>query len=200
MRDKAIEAKGLVHYRHEARDTIVKSSLSGVAATVLAVTIFSPAGLGGMIGTSVAAGSSPSSGAVGDLAPYPTPITEVELADIRARLTDSAESLTALRAATNDEIAHMRSIAARGNVLSIAPMVVEAQIGGGMDVTDTLVAPAPVVTAEVAPKVEIAPVAVAYDASVAKFGGGNYVTFIGGGDYDSAPDRNMELAALLFAL
>ena len=43
-------------FEREVRDTIVKSGLTGVAATVLAVTIFSPAGLGGMIGTSLASG------------------------------------------------------------------------------------------------------------------------------------------------
>ena len=37
-------------YGREVRDTIIKSSLTGVAATVMAVTVFSPAGLGGMIG------------------------------------------------------------------------------------------------------------------------------------------------------
>ena len=41
-------------FEREVRDTVVKSGLTGVAATVLAVTIFSPAGFGGMIGTSLA--------------------------------------------------------------------------------------------------------------------------------------------------
>ncbi len=202
MPSKPVETKGLVQYRHDVRDTIVKSSLSGVAATVLAVTIFSPAGLGGMIGTSVAAGSahSPTSSALGELAPFPAPITDVELADIRARLRDSAVSLRTLRASTRDEIAHMRAIAARGNALSIAPMVVEAELRGVLDVTDTLVAPESVVIVELAPVVEVAPVSVSYEAPAVQFSGASVVTYIGGDDYTSAPDRNMQLAALLFAL
>lgn len=202
MPSKPVETKGPVQYRHEVRDTIVKSGLSGVAATVLAVTIFSPAGLGGMIGTSVAAGSghSPASTALGDLAPFPAPITDVELADIRARLRDSAISLRTLRASTRDEIAHMRAIAARGNALSIAPMVVEAELRGVLDVTDTLVAPESAVTVELAPVIETVPMAVRYDAPPAQFSGGSVVTYIGGDDYNSAPDRNMQLAAMLFAL
>src|SRR5690606_27627224 len=43
-------------FEREVRDTVVKSSLTGVAATVLAVTVFSPAGLGGIVGTSMASG------------------------------------------------------------------------------------------------------------------------------------------------
>mgnify|MGYP000865863612 CR=1 FL=1 len=46
-------------FEREVRDTVVKSGLTGVAATVLAVTIFSPAGFGGMIGTSLASNCQP---------------------------------------------------------------------------------------------------------------------------------------------
>ena len=42
-------------YSREVRDTVVKSGLTGVAATVLAVTIFSPAGFGGYLGARFAA-------------------------------------------------------------------------------------------------------------------------------------------------
>ena len=50
MSAKSTEGPVTGDYGREVRDTIVKSGLTGVAATMLAVTIFSPAGFGGMIG------------------------------------------------------------------------------------------------------------------------------------------------------
>ncbi|MGQ0533588.1 MAG: hypothetical protein ACT4OF_12995, partial [Caulobacteraceae bacterium] len=44
-------------FDREVRDTIVKSSLTGVAATAIAIVTFSPAGFGDWIGASLAAGS-----------------------------------------------------------------------------------------------------------------------------------------------
>lgn len=213
MAFRPVDAEAPVSHAREMRDTIVKSGLSGVAATVLAVTIWSPAGLGGMIGTSVASGSdsnSATSNTVGRLAPFPAPITEVELADIQAKLRDSLISLRTLRRSTNDEIAHIRAIAKREGVA--APMGLRGHIGAGMDV-DALVAPAPLVAPSIvarAPEAEpvaepaivasaLAPVAVSYDAPAAQLGGGAVVTYIGGDEYNSAPDPNMELASLLLA-
>src|SRR5262249_23900288 len=43
-----------IDHNAETRDVIIKSGLSGVAATVLVVTMCSPGVLGGMIGTSLA--------------------------------------------------------------------------------------------------------------------------------------------------
>ena len=68
-------------YSREVRDTIVKSSLTGVAATVIAVTAFSPAGFGGVIGTSVAAGlgldrtARASDDPYAHLPPFPSPLS-----------------------------------------------------------------------------------------------------------------------------
>lgn len=213
MPRKPVDLDGMIQPSNDVRDTIVKSGLSGVAATVLAVTIWSPAGLGGMIGTSLASGdsSSPVSDAVGGLAPFPAPITEVELRDIRAKLHDSAVSMRTLRESTNGEIAHIRAIARHANFASMAPMRAHAQVGAGMDVTDSIIAPAPIARVSIAPAadpvvaaapaVEPNPLSVSYDAPGARLSeGGAVVTYIGGDEYNSAPDPNMELAALLLAL
>lgn len=101
----------------EARDTIVKSSLTGVAASVLAVTIFSPAALGGIIGTSIAAGfGGHSSGNAADdvyanLPPFPAPLSQTELSDIRGRLATTTASLEITRAATAAKIERIRTVA-----------------------------------------------------------------------------------------
>lgn len=211
MAFKPVDADSPIDHAQEMRDTVIKSGLSGVAATVLAVTIWSPAGLGGMIGTSLASGNdsnSEASNTVGRLAPFPAPITEVELADIQAKLRNSQISLRTLRETTNDEIAHIRSIAKREGLA--APMAgLRGHIGAGMDVTDSigvpapLVAPAPVQRADVAPAADVVaaapPIAVTYEAPLAQLGGGAVVTYIGGDEYNSAPDPNMELASLLLA-
>ena len=57
-------------FEREVRDTVLKSSLTGVAATALAVTIFSPAGFGGLVGTSLASGFGGDSGATAAENPY----------------------------------------------------------------------------------------------------------------------------------
>lgn len=198
MSDRQDKTERLTTYRDEVRDTVVKSSLSGVAATVLAVTISSPAGLGGMIGTSLASGAPADSAATADalsnLSPYPAPITQVELREIRQTLRDSALALREARRDTNAEIAHIRSIAAGNHIVSVAPMAEVAQVGAGMSVTD-----------EAAPSVEVAqapveqlPVAVEYDAPQAQLMTTAELSYGGGDEYGLKPrDRNMELAELL---
>lgn len=104
----------------EVRDTIVKSSLTGVAATVLAVAVSSPAGLGGMIGTSLASGFGASSttqaaeNPYANLPAYPAPLTAEEVSDIRGQLAATAAALEITRAATEAKIDYIRSIAAAG--------------------------------------------------------------------------------------
>lgn len=101
----------------EARDTIIKSGLTGVAATMLAVTIFSPAGFGGMIGTSLALGGNTSTTASAAEDPYallpayPAPLSAQELDAIQVQLAQSAASLEFTRAATDERIERMRSLA-----------------------------------------------------------------------------------------
>lgn len=101
----------------EVVDTVVKSGLTGVAATVLAAAIFSPAGLGGMIGTSLALGGESNNAANASADPYsvlpayPAPLSAQELDTIHTQLAQSAASLEFTRAATNDRIERMRSLA-----------------------------------------------------------------------------------------
>lgn len=141
-------------YGREVRDTIVKSSLTGVAATMLAVTVFSPAGLGGMIGTSVASGFGVDTAAAtaddpyANLPPYPAPLTTDEISDIRGQLASTAASLEITRAATEAKIEQMRA-------LTIAPAYVAAPVVVHAPVVRVAQA-APVV--EATPAVEIAPV------------------------------------------
>ena len=112
-------------YSDEVRDTVVKSSLTGVAATVLAVTIFSPAGFGGMIGTSLALGDAASSTAAQDpyavLPAYPAPLTGEELNAIQTQLAQTAVSLEITRAATDDTVEHLRQMADGGELVTFEP-------------------------------------------------------------------------------
>lgn len=125
-------------YGREVRDIVVKSSLTGVAATVLAVTIFSPAGFGGMIGTSLASGfgADANSGSVDDpyarLPAFPAPLSPVELETIRSQLARTTASLEITRAATDDKIEHIRSIAMSQGVVTFAPMPAVASVGVGL--------------------------------------------------------------------
>ncbi|HEX8903132.1 hypothetical protein [Vitreimonas sp.] len=110
----------------EARDTIVKSSLTGVAATMLAVTIFSPAGFGGMIGVSSAFGGGADATSNSDdpyavLPAYPAPLSGAELDAIQAELARSAVSLEITRAATDERIESLRSLAMDDGLVTFAP-------------------------------------------------------------------------------
>jgi hypothetical protein len=115
-------------FGREVRDTVLKSGFTGVAATVLAVTVFSPAGFGGLIGTSLASGLGldPNSSSADDpyarLPAYPAPLTDQELDDIRSQLARTAASLEITRAATEAKIEHMRSIALTDGVVTFAAL------------------------------------------------------------------------------
>jgi hypothetical protein len=114
-------------YAQEVRDTIVKSGLTGVAATVMAVTAFSPAGFGGIVGTSLASGLGLDNGRASNdpyarLPAFPSPLTQSELSDIRGELARTAASLEITRAATEGKIAYVRSIAEHQGLSAVAPM------------------------------------------------------------------------------
>ena len=138
-------------YGREVRDTVVKSSLTGVAATVLAVTIFSPAGFGGIVGTSLASGFGldPNTATADDpyanLPPYPAPLTSQELNDIHNQLAQTTASLEITRAATEAKINYMRTIAVSGDAVTFEPM--RSQPGEGLRLRtsepDTFAAAAP---------------------------------------------------------
>jgi hypothetical protein len=125
-------------YGREVRDTVVKSGLTGVAATVLAVTIFSPAGFGGMIGTSLASGfgldtnNATAEDPYASLPPYPAPLTAEELSDIHNRLAVTTASLEITRAATEAKIEYIRSIAISGEAVTFAPVRQTAQVDDGL--------------------------------------------------------------------
>jgi|CXWL01.1.fsa_nt_gi hypothetical protein len=155
----------------EMRDTVVKSGLTGVAATVLAVAAFSPAGFGGVIGTSLASGSSSNSSTdsiYGELPPFPSPITDAEIDDIRSRLSQTTASLEITRAATDERIERMRSIAVTDGLVTFSPMASMGEVR----VNQAAVEPTPAPTQTAARTVVIEPV---------------------------RHDANLELAALLLA-
>jgi hypothetical protein len=110
----------------EIRETVVKSGLSGVAATFVAVTVCSPAGLGGFIGTGVANGlggelSTNTLRARDNGLAFPevrTPLSAADLTDIRTRLRDSASALDRVRRDTDDAIEMLREIAEVGQSAS----------------------------------------------------------------------------------
>lgn len=118
-------------FGREVRDTIVKSGLTGVAATVLAVAAFSPAGLGGMIGTSVASGAGANPLSIDDpyakLPPFPAPLSSDEISDIRGQLEATAASLDLTRAATEARIEQMRALMFSPAVVA-APVQVHAPV------------------------------------------------------------------------
>ena len=115
-------------FEREVRDTVFKSSLTGVAATVLAVTIFSPAGFGGIIGTSLASGFGADTNASSDENPYanlpayPSPLSAQELSDIRGKLSSMTASMEITRAATDERIEHVRSIAMIDGAVTFTPL------------------------------------------------------------------------------
>lgn len=119
-------------FGREVRDTVVKSGLTGVAATVLAVTIFSPAGFGGLIGTSLASGFGGDANASSTEDPYaslpafPSPLSATELENIRSELARTTASLEITRAATDDNIDRMRSLATGSGAVTYTPIPVAA--------------------------------------------------------------------------
>ena len=125
-------------YRTETRDTIVKSGLTGVAASMLAAAIFSPAGMGGMIGTSIASGlglnrdNADAADLYARLPAYPAPVTQIELDDINVRLAQTMISLEIAHAATDARIEYIRSIAIDETALSFTPVAHVAPPGAGM--------------------------------------------------------------------
>jgi hypothetical protein len=182
-------------YGREVRDTVVKSGLTGVAATVLAVTIFSPAGFGGMIGTSLASGfgldtnSAAADDPYASLPPYPAPLTAQELSDIHNRLAVTTASLEITRAATEAKIEYIRSIAVSGDAVTFAPVRQTAQLDDGLRLrtSEPEIAAAP---APLTPVVDTTLPALEVTATP--------ISFVGGVD-PSYRDPHLELADLLLA-
>lgn len=129
------------------REEVYKSAFSGVAATVLAVTLFSPAGFGGTIGTSLASGfgadsdTTPADDVYARLPPFPSPMSPEELADIRGQIARTTASLAITRAATDARIEQLRALSASADAVSFTPMASVGQIGAGLAVTGAVAAP-----------------------------------------------------------
>jgi hypothetical protein len=146
-----------VDYGREVRDTVVKSGLTGVAATVLAVTVFSPAGFGGIIGTSLASGfgadasASTAEDPYASLPAFPAPLSQAELSDIHSQLARTAASLEFTRAATEERIEHIRSIALSDGAVTFTPMPRSSAMGGGLRLTTSELETADVVPANYSP-------------------------------------------------
>jgi hypothetical protein len=184
---KSTEGPVTSDYGREVRDTIVKSGLTGVAATMLAVTIFSPAGFGGMIGTSLASGLgidpnvAPADDVYANLPAYPSPLSLDEVAEIQGQLSRTSASLELTRAATQARIDHIRTIALSEGVVTFTPMPQAAPVQTARveeDLRLTLSEPAEATPLE--------PIRV------------NFVP-MGGSGADLAPSSHMELAELMFA-
>lgn len=171
-------------YGREVRDTIVKSGLTGIAATMLAVTIFSPAGFGGMIGTSLASGLgldpnvAPADDVYASLPAYPTPFSQDEVTQVQSRLARTSASLTLTRAATEATIDHIRAIALSDGVVAFTPALLQTA-----RVTDDLR-----LTLSEPPSPSLAPIV----AAVVSAGSA-------GVEFASYRNRHTELAELMFA-
>ena len=183
-------------YGREVRDTVVKSGLTGVAATVLAVTVFSPAGLGGMIGTSLASGFGldTSAAATDDpyasLPPYPAPLTAQELSEIHDQLARTTASLEITRAATEAKIEYIRSLALSGDLVTFTPMPQTARVNAGLRLRTS----APEAFAAVAP-----PLTPVVDVSLPPLEATVTPISYAGGVDPSYRDPHLELADLLLA-
>ncbi len=139
-------------YRREVRDTIIKSGLTGVAATMIAAAVFSPAGLGGMVGTSLASGlgSDPGVAPVDDpyanLPAFRAPMSQEELSQIRGELAATAAAMEITRAATEAKVEHIRAIALTDVDMPFAPVPDEyanERLGGGLRLSLSPSTPAP---------------------------------------------------------
>lgn len=185
------------NYEREVRDTIVKSGLTGVAAAALAVTFISPAGFGGMIGASLASGfgfdstANAADNPYANLPAYPAPLSQAELSHIRGQLASTAASLEITRAATDDKIEHVRSLAMGDGLVTFTPTRTQTAAAPDASLRLTLSEPASFAEAPVEAYVINAPV----EATAMP------VSYAGSGYDASVPyrDPHLELADLLLA-
>lgn len=196
-------------FEREVRDTIVKSSLTGVAATVLAVTVFSPAGFGGIVGTSLASGfggdsnTAPADNPYANLPAYPAPLTVEEVSDIRGQIASTTAAMEITRAATETRIERVRAIAMADGLVSFssmsAPLAAPAlpQIEMPAPVVPQIAeAPAELRLSLSEPAAVLAPVEAPVEMTATP------VSYAVGGaqDYSVPPqDTHLEFADLLFA-
>ena len=189
-------------FEREVRDTIVKSSFTGVAATAMAIVAFSPAGFGEWIGAGIASSIGVDASASADdniyarLPAYPTPMTRAELTEIHAQLASSAASMTAVRTATDGQLEQVRSLSRSDDLPSVIRQVASAP---NEDLRLSLSEPAPAAVATNEAPVEAYVAVTGPEASVVPV---NYTPGGNGAGYDaSVPyrDPHLELADLLLA-
>jgi hypothetical protein len=136
------------NYQREVRDTILKSGLSGVAATALAITFFSPAGFGDWVGATFASSfgydstASDADNPYANLPAFPTPLSEAELSSIRGQLGSAQASLELTRAADEAKIEHFRSLELNDSVVTFTPAPRRAAVTPDASLRLTLSEPA----------------------------------------------------------
>jgi hypothetical protein len=176
--------------------------LTGVAATVLAVTIFSPAGFGGMIGASLASSfgvdtnNSSSDNPYANLPAYPTPLSPAEVSAIRSQLAATQASLEITRAATDPKIEHVRTLALGDGMVTFTPTRQAAAPSPNLRLT--LSQPASFVQEAEAPEAPVESYIIESPQVDATATPASY----SGGGYDAAVpyrDPHLELADLLLA-
>lgn len=178
-------------FEAEARETAAKSAVSGVAATMLAITTFSPAGLGGVVGTSLASGlgvdptaTSSDDNVYANLPPFSTPLTAQELSEIRGQLARTTASLEITRAATDEKIEKLRELAQSSDLVEFT-----SPVRASSRVAENAVNRAQPVQPVVAPVQEAAaPVSAATPVSFSQVN-----------NLEQPRDRDLELAELLLA-
>lgn len=167
-------------FERDVRDTVVKYTASGVAASIIAITAFSPSGFGDWIGASVAsnlgfdATASAEGNAYANLPAYPAPLSSQELSDIRGQLASTVASLEITRAATDDKIEHVRQLAMGNGLVTFAPSRAPARVEANLRLTlsepaSFAEAPVEAYVVEAPAEIVAAPVSYsgpAYDASV----------------------------------
>jgi hypothetical protein len=182
----------------EVRDTVLKSSFTGVAATVIAVTAFSPAGFGDWIGASLAsnlrvgASANAADNPYVDLPPFLAPLTQAELNDIRSQLAAAEASLSLSRSTTDTNIERVRALALTDGVVSFTPTRRVAPPGPDIAVRMAYNQSVSYEEAPVESYVSAAPV----EARVTP------VSYAGAPNYEGSlaeRDPNLELAELLLA-
>lgn len=205
-------------FGREARETALKSSLTGVAVTVLAVTMFSPQGMGGFVGDSNASGRADSSGAdnpYAELPAFPTPFTADDIAEARATLAEAGASMDQVRDATDSGIAQVRAIAAGAGELrsfqalnepTPMPVVPTRQVEHRFAAVDAepaaVVEPEPIQMAELDAPAEVLELTQVVEAApvVEEAPKPEPVSYISGGAAEPMyPDPDLELASLMFA-
>lgn len=206
---------GQTPFEREVRDTVIKSSMTGIAATAIAITAFSPAGFGDWVGASVASSfgvdstASAADNAYANLPAYPAPLTRAELDEIHSQLAAGEASMAILRAATDTNIEIVRAVSmgedftvAVARAAAVAPqpnlrLSLSEPVSYAVD-ADAAPVEAYVFEGAASAREERA----SYAAAVVPEGTATYSAAVGGGNYDASTpyrDPHLELADLLLA-